>query len=393
MSKTPRRILVLAALAALALTAAGPAGAQLLFDARLDGFQEVPGVDSDAYGHCTGILKGFDFADPEAGDPVFEIACTHNLAAAVAAHIHRGFPDVAGPIVFPFGDPAAIAATWDLSVEEAIRLIAGGYYVNVHSPAHPAGEIRGQLLPDQPVAEGLEIMGFPLTGGQEVPAVDTEAEGACFALIELGPTVIPGSEQGEVDLFCAHSVVSPTAAHIHEQVRGIAGPIVVPFPDPTSPIIVQDIAFDDALATPLRSGDLYVNVHTAAHPPGEIRGQMDSCASSTEVLCLEEDRFSVQVRFSTTQAGGLSGDAVPVRETGNSGMFWFFDPANLEMLIKVLDGCLVNDRYWVFLSATTNVGFTVTVTDEHTGESANYDNPDLTEAEPQLDTDALDVCP
>jgi hypothetical protein len=40
---------------------------------------------------------------------------------------------------------------------------------------------------------------------------------------------------------------------------------------------------------------------------------------------------------------------------------------NLEMLIKVLDACAFNNRYWVFFSAGTNVEFTLTVTDTRSG--------------------------
>ena len=50
--------------------------------------------------------------------------------------------------------------------------------------------------------------------------------------------------------------------------------------------------------------------------------------------------------------------------SARAGLFWFFNENNIEMLIKVLNACVPPfDRYWTFYAATTNVEFTVTVTD------------------------------
>jgi len=62
------------------------------------------------------------------------------------------------------------------------------------------------------------------------------------------------------------------------------------------------------------------------------------------------------------------------------------------MLIKVLDGCALGGNFWVFSAATTNVGFTVTVTDTFTGRLAVYRNQDLSTAAPVEDTRSLS-CP
>jgi hypothetical protein len=65
-----------------------------------------------------------------------------------------------------------------------------------------------------------------------------------------------------------------TGAHIHGPASPTANAgIVVPFPNPQSPISGQT-KLTDAQATQLLSGLWYVNIHTAAHPPGEIRGQL-----------------------------------------------------------------------------------------------------------------------
>lgn len=387
-SKSPP-FLSLAALAVLALALAAPASGQIVFDAHLTGFSEVPPVATSAFGSCTGVLTGFPDDGPGPADPSFHITCDHNVEDAIAAHIHLGFPGEENPPTFGFVDPDNIDDTWDLTVEQAIRLLAGGYYVNVHSPTFPDGEIRGQLQARQGAAD-VEVIRFDLSGDQEVPAVTTDDRGFCIATIDQ--TEFGTNAEGTMDLYCVHDVDDATMAHIHLEAPGVAGPIVVDLGDPSSPIVVEDIALDVTLIAALREGNLYVNVHNPANPGGHIRGQITGCFASPHVLCLENGRFEVAVDWETEQGGGGSGPGVAVRETDNSGMFWFFEPSNLEILIKVLDACAPFDRFWVFFSGTTNVGFDLTVTDTATGETNVYSNEDQTVTEPVLDTDAFDTC-
>ncbi len=122
-----------------------------------------------------------------------------------------------------------------------------------------------------------------------------------------------------------------------------------------------------------------------------------SCVPDAATLCIDDQpgdgRFKVQVSYRTAQGGGLSGSgtAVPLASLGvdRGGLFWFFSPDNPEMLFKILDGCAVNGRFWVFSSAGTNVGLTTTVTDTQTGNVKTYSNPDLIPAPPVEDTSAL----
>jgi hypothetical protein len=124
------------------------------------------------------------------------------------------------------------------------------------------------------------------------------------------------------------------------------------------------------------------------------------CSPNATTLCIDQNpgdgRFMIQVSFHTSQGGGHSGsgNAIPLSSLGvtEGGLFWFFGAANPEMLIKILDGCSLNSHFWVFFAATTNVGFTVTVTDTLTGHLATYTNADRHAAPPVQDTSAL-TCP
>lgn len=101
--------------------------------------------------------------------------------------------------------------------------------------------------------------------------------------------------------------------------------------------------------------------------------------------------------FATSQSGGFEGraTAIPLLKLGvdQGGLFHFGNPANPEVLIKVLDGCELNDHHWVFYTAATNLELEVRVHDLQSGESLGYENPDLTPASPVQDTGALPCGP
>jgi CSLREA domain-containing protein len=117
----------------------------------------------------------------------------------------------------------------------------------------------------------------------------------------------------------------------------------------------------------------------------------NDCLDGGPILCLNQQRFRVTAAWKTST--GATGTGKGARLTGDSGTFWFFDPTNVELTVKVLNGCAANGRYWVFLSGLTNVQVTVTVTDAQTGRVKTYLNPLNTTFVSKLDTDAFNTCP
>lgn len=97
------------------------------------------------------------------------------------------------------------------------------------------------------------------------------------------------------------------------------------------------------------------------------------CQPDRETRCLLDSRYSVRVDW--WNSGGLANAASVVHAgTNDSAMFWFFAPSNWEVLIKVLDGCSLNGRVWVFGASTTDVGYRIAVTDTVTGVVREYRN-------------------
>jgi hypothetical protein len=116
-----------------------------------------------------------------------------------------------------------------------------------------------------------------------------------------------------------------------------------------------------------------------------------SCAGSDTALCLNLGRFRVEVQWETP--AGASGVGHAVGLTEDTGYFWFFDAANVELVVKVLNGCGLNARYWVFAGGLTNVRTVIRVVDTETGEVETYVNPQGQKFRPVQDTSAFATCP
>ena len=106
---------------------------------------------------------------------------------------------------------------------------------------------------------------FTLTGEAEVPPVSTTATGNCTVSLNNAETIL------QVD--CTHTVANTSMAHIHQGAVGVDGPVVCDLGSGISPISTT-CAMSPSIVTALRDGLLYVNVHSAANPGGEVRGQI-----------------------------------------------------------------------------------------------------------------------
>jgi hypothetical protein len=115
------------------------------------------------------------------------------------------------------------------------------------------------------------------------------------------------------------------------------------------------------------------------------------CAADATTLCLNDSRYRVQAHWFTP--GGRSGAGQVISLTEDTGAFWFFGSGNVEVVIKVLNGCSVNSRYWAFAAGLTNVDVNLTVTDTQTGAVKTYANAQGTPFPPIQDAGAFEICP
>ena len=107
---------------------------------------------------------------------------------------------------------------------------------------------------------------FDLRGSQEVPPVPSTASGGCMGqLDQLAATFA---------VTCVHNVASATVMHIHQGAPGVNGAILFDLGDPASPITATWTSMTPQNIADLLGGQLYINIHTAGRPTGEIRGQI-----------------------------------------------------------------------------------------------------------------------
>jgi len=125
---------------------------------------------------------------------------------------------------------------------------------------------------------------------------------------------------------------------------------------------------------------------------GTGQGGGFDCVPGETTLCLRQGRFQVRMTWDSGAEGGLA-RVVSGISSDESGLFYFRREDNWELLVKVLDGCPLNNHYWVFFAAVTNVEYTLTVVDSETGLSQEYRNP-LGRSSPAItDTAAFATCP
>jgi hypothetical protein len=249
--------------------------------------------------------------------------------------LHVAPRGVNGPIVLFLvaGPPASLPLRGELTAADLIprpdvgvldfddfvdRLLAGDVYVNVHTMAHPGGEIRGQLAGPQSFPSALD-------GAQEVPPVVTAATGR--ALFTLNGT---GTELRFALTQTGIASDQILFAHLHAAPRGFNGPIVLFLADSSFGMLrMGTLTADDLLPNAdagiedfadfveaLQAGDVYANIHTMAHMSGEIRGQV-----------LAPTTFTAQL------TGGQEVPPVPTTETGESRIVLAPDGLSLNVVL------------------------------------------------------------
>jgi len=118
-----------------------------------------------------------------------------------------------------------------------------------------------------PAADPTTTFKATLSGASEVPANASTFTGTATLTFNTNTKVFT--------VTVNHNVTTPTNGHIHQGAAGVAGPVIFPFASPwTSPIVYTSGALDATQEGILNSNGYYVNIHTAAFPGGEIRGQL-----------------------------------------------------------------------------------------------------------------------
>lgn len=186
--------------------------------------------------------------------------------------------------------------------------------------------------------------------------------------------------------------------------------------DPASPLAhllkasdngPQGIHFSSITDVALQGNQSYYLVTAGAEPAAQgTFTNFVSCTGATRILAgdgsmpaydgrygeLRKGRFRISATWKNFQDVTGVGTFVPLGSE-DSGILWFFTPSNFEVMIKVVDGCSLNNRYWIFFAALTNVEFHITVVDTWTETTKQYDNTLGVSAAAITDSNAFATCP
>jgi len=130
--------------------------------------------------------------------------------------------------------------------------------------------LRDGVTTTAPTAAGGTVkLSAALSGEGEVPGPGDPAAKGTAALT----VAADGQICGTIDVG---GLASPNAAHIHTGAAGVAGPVLITLKTPTGGKSDGCVAATPAQVTQILASPagFYVNVHTAAHPNGAVRGQL-----------------------------------------------------------------------------------------------------------------------
>jgi hypothetical protein len=120
--------------------------------------------------------------------------------------------------------------------------------------------------------------------------------------------------------------------------------------------------------------------------------ELNCGAGSSTSACLNT-HFSASIQFRDPNTGTTGQAQVVGCPNPDSALFWFFASNAWEVLVKTVNGCALNSRYWAFSAATTNVFYRLQVVDVRAGVSKIYFNYPGPPAPAVTDTAAFATCP
>ena len=251
------------------------------YRAFLSGANEVSPIFTAATGSVTLQLDGTNLTVSGS----FEgLSAPLEPVGGTGAHIHLGFAGQNGgvevslnPTLSDNDTAGSFDETVTLSTEQIDALRARQLYVNIHSQAYPAGELRGQILP-----AGKTYLQTYASGGHEVPSNVSTAQGGLSLEYDGTDLVVTGSFN---NLTSDYIVVGETGSgsHLHVGFAGENGPVELSL----TPTLSDDNrsgtfeagnnTFTDVPANiveTLTNRGHYLNIHSEDYPAGEIRGQV-----------------------------------------------------------------------------------------------------------------------
>ena len=196
--------------------------------------------------------------------------------------------------------------------------------------------------------------------------------------------------QTELELRWQDRSGDETGFEVHERMVDSEFMRIATLPANTTSLVIEDIPPATFRAYQVIATNNRGNSAPTPEVGATTLAEVGDCLEDGDTVCLNQGRFRVELRWEAAADGG-AGAAVPL--TNDTGYSWFFDEGNVEVVVKVLDGCAFNQRYWVFAGGLTDVKVVMKVIDSETGVAATYYNPPGSAFQPVQDQETFAVCP
>lgn len=323
-----------------ASTQAGVSELADAFAATLTGGQVVPQRPSSATGSGTVVIQS--------ATRLMTATLMTTGIAGTAAHIQQAPAGMNGPIIFPLAETVPGSGIWAtrviLSEAQTIAFRAGDFYFSVQSANFANGEIRGQILSQQPgttpatatnssgagtgtTATAAGLNPFVTSTATFLAALRGTHATPPTASTALGSgTVLLNPVTRQLTAGVTTSGMTASAAHIQEGAPGTNGPVAIGLAESASGsgIWTASTILTEAQSSALQAGNFYFNVRSAAFPNGEIRGQILPQTISLEFITGAAGRLGstdttgAPPAIGTTGTGTTATGATPA--SGSAGL-------------------------------------------------------------------------
>ncbi len=260
--------LILAISSITSITQADHLADRLLFSARLNGANIIPTPVMNNASGVAGLMLN------STRDTLYMNFSATQLSGAITGfHIHEGDGNTNGPVLLNL-EPALSGnyAKAKVVVNQALltKLLRAEVYLAVHTAANPNGEMRGQIKLETDFGYYTEM-----DGTQQVPMNASTAKGVAAINLSLDGNFL------EVKSVTDGLSGAIMGAHLHKGIAGTNGGLLVDLSSMISAngralygVVEIDDSIKSVFQNYVKTGMVYLNIHTMANPNGEVRGQI-----------------------------------------------------------------------------------------------------------------------
>ncbi|MGE5861655.1 MAG: CHRD domain-containing protein [Ignavibacteria bacterium] len=261
------------------------------FTAALDGNQETPAVSTPATGTGWAVLRD------DGSEIEYSVTVAGLSSNITAAHFHNAPAGESKPPIQPitFTDSTSTGSWTGFADSIISQILFDNLYFNVHTTNHGGGEIRGQLI-----HQGEIMFNAKLEGNNVEPnPVTTDGKGTLWAVLSGDKSTL------YYRVTYAQLDSTFTNAHFHLGAEGVGGGVIhgIASDFVGNTASGQWTGFADSILAKLIKEEIYINIHSAKYPGGEIRDQLHNVDGIGFTASLDGTQETPAVTTNSTGTG------------------------------------------------------------------------------------------